>query len=490
MRTVEQIVEQIRAASGADFAFVLTRKGRLVTHRAPRDMPEEGRARLVRAARPLLGTDRVIEVTVPREEIVPYGGAAPVDVYLGVVAEQAIICVVMATWADKLRVAPAIEAGMRSIAPLLKRGLPSTRRAGADVEPAKGSPYHSDRAPHASTPPSESPPFVDLRASLIPEIPRGPSLPEISLGEASLGRASLAAIGRDIGLAGSLPDIAIGEAPLGRASLAAIGREAGYTGSLPEISIGEASLGRASLAAIGREVGHTGSLPEISIGEASLGRASLAAIGREAGHTGSLPEISIGEASLGRASLAAIGREAGRTGSLPDIAIGETSLGRESLAAIRREGGGAAGSQPDITVSEAALGRESLAAIRRESGATSPDISLGEASLGRESLAAIELERGPRQRPASSPEGIRVELVSTPDAEAPGSDRLTLPWAEPPVPVGRATLPWVEPPVDAKRASDAARLGRKLAPPKMTIKLEDADAAVLEVAKARPTAKR
>ncbi|MFT3772048.1 MAG: hypothetical protein QM820_42115 [Minicystis sp.] len=435
MRTVEQIVEQIRAAAGGDFAFVLTRKGRLVTHRAPRDMPEEGRTRLVRAARPLVGTDRVIEVTVPREELVPFGGAAPVDVYIGVVAEQAIVCVVMASWADKLRVTPAIEAGMRAIGPLLRRGLPTARRSTADVEPAKGSPYVPERSPSVP-PPADSAPFVDLRASLIPEVPR----------------------------AASLPDITLGEAALGRESLVAVRREAAAGGSAPEITIGEAALGRASLAAIGREGMLAGSLPEISIGEAPLGRESLVAIGREGMAGGSAPEITVSEARLGRETLVAIGRE-----------------------------GMAGGSLPEITVSEAPLGRESLAAIRREAGPSAPEITLGQAPLGRESLAAIEQERGPRPRPASSPEGIRVELVSGPDIEVAEGDRLTLPWAEPPAapaPAGRATLPWVEPPADAKRASDAARLGRKLAPPKVTIKLEEADAAVLEVAKARPTAKR
>src|SRR6185369_7607009 len=92
--TLDPVVERVRAHAGADFAFVLTRKGRLVTHAAPREMPEIGRVRLVRAARPISGTDEVLEVTMPRQDLVPYGGAAPVDVYVAVAAEQAIICVV------------------------------------------------------------------------------------------------------------------------------------------------------------------------------------------------------------------------------------------------------------------------------------------------------------------------------------------------------------------------------------------------------------
>ena len=335
MRTVEQIVEQVRAAAGADFAFVLTRKGRLVTHRAPRDMPEEGRQRLARAARPLVGTDRIIEVTLPREELVPYGGAAPLDVFIGVVAEQAIVCVAMASWADKMRVVPAIEPGMRAIAPLLRRGLPSVRRAGS-ADPVKGSPYVRERA---SIPPESGPmglasaPVIELRPSLIPEIPTLPSLPEIALGEAQLGRESLIAIGRD----------------------------------------------------------------------------------------------------------------AARGGTAPDIIVSEASLGRESMVAIRRDGA-AGGSMPEITLGAAPLGRESMIAIER---ASDPGID-----------GAFDGES--KKRPSSSPEAIRVELVSMPDPDVRES--------------GRVTLPWVEVAEDTKRAADAARLGRKLAPPKVTIKLEDADA--------------
>jgi hypothetical protein len=389
VRTLEQIVEHIRAAAGADFAFVLTRKGRLVTHRAPRDMPDEGRHRLVRAAQPLLGTDRIIEVTLPREELVPFGGAAPVDVYVGVVAEQAIVCAVMASWADKMRVAAEMEAGMRAIAPLLRRGLPTARRSAVEVEPAKGSPYLPDRAPSVPPPP-DSAPFIDLRASLIPEVPGIPGVPGIP-------RA-------------------------------------------PRIA----------------------SLPEITLGEAPLGRESLVAVRRDAASGGSAPEITVGEAALGRGSLAAIELEIAAHASLPDISIGEAALGRESLAAIRRETAGV--SLPEITLGEAALGRESLAAIRRETvGVSLPEITLGEAALGRASMAAIELDdRGGRPRPSSSPESIRVDLVSMPEIEVSSEG-------------DRATLPWVEPAADAKRATDAARLGRKLSPPKVSIKLEDAE---------------
>jgi hypothetical protein len=325
VRNLEQIVEHIRVAAGADFAFVLTRKGRLVTHRAPRDMPEEGRARLLRAARPLLDGG-VAALTLPREELVPYGGAAPLDVYVGVAAEQAIVCVAMATWADKVRVAPALEAGIEAIEPLLRRGLPTARRPAADPGPAKGSPFvAAPSAPPAAPsapPPRASMPLIDIRPSIIPGVP----VPGLS----------------------SLPEITMGEAPLGRESLVAVHREVASGGSAPEIRVSEAPLGRESLVAIRRDVASGGSAPEIAVGEASLGRATLAAIDMDA------------------------------------------------------------------------------------------------------------LPRAP-----SSPDAIRVELVSMPDVDVPAG--------------GRSTLPWVELPGDAKRAVDAAGLGRKLAPPKVTIKLEDGD---------------
>ena len=209
--------------AGGDFAFVLTRKGRLVTARAPRDMPEEGRDRLVRAARPVLGTDRIAELTLPREDLVPYGGAAPVDVYLGVAAEQAIVCVVMASWADRMRVAAALSSGIKDIEPLLRRGLPTRRTT--DLGPVKGSPFPGDGKPLTSRPPELLEPPPPPPVATIP-LPRIASAPEIHVGEAELGRLSMVAIRHDIDAGGSVPDITFGEGELGRGSMVAVRREA------------------------------------------------------------------------------------------------------------------------------------------------------------------------------------------------------------------------------------------------------------------------
>ncbi len=114
-------------------------------------------------------------------------------------------------------------------------------------------------------------------------------------------------------------------------------------GSLPEVRIGEATLGRESLEAIAREAaGERPSMPVITVGQATLGRESLEAIAREAaGGRPSMPVITVGQASLGRESLAAIERDAlasARHGSSPEILRVElSSIDRESLLDIARE---------------------------------------------------------------------------------------------------------------------------------------------------------
>jgi hypothetical protein len=226
--TLDQIVERVRAAAGADFAFVLTRKGRLVTADAPAEMPEHGRTRLVEATRPLVGTTAIAEVTMPRQDLVPYGGAAPVDVYAAVAAEQAIVCVVLSTWADKIHVAPAIREGLSAMEALLYRRrpgpkLPTLENPGTPLEPPTKLPGPAAAAART--------------APRMPAIKRAPapppSAPEISVGHASLGRESLVAIEEDAGIRRTGPDISIGQAPLGRETLVAIQEEARPPGRSP-----------------------------------------------------------------------------------------------------------------------------------------------------------------------------------------------------------------------------------------------------------------
>jgi hypothetical protein len=171
-----------------------------------------------------------------------------------------------------------------------------------------------------------------------------------------------------------------------------------------------------------------------------------------------------------------------RPSSTPSIHVAEAELGRVSLFAVRHEMGAGSASLPEITYGDAELGHPSLVAVGRELLGTSsaPEIVVtGEATLGRETLAAIDYEGKPR--PTSSPEAIRVELVSMPESELLPEGQggaLRGPAAS------RATVPWVEQPSDTKRAADAAALGRNLAHPKVTLKLEEADEVMLEAAHA------
>ena len=389
MSTFELVVEQVRAVAGADFAFVLTRRGRLVTRDAPRDMPEGGREAVVEAARGL-GHGEVGEMTMPRQELVPYGGAAPIDVHFGVAADQAILCVVMSSWVGKAMVSQALKDGVAKIeAVIAASGREPMRRRKSQLPPPM------DRATAGLVTASGATTHAARSLERSPVIQRAPSRPP----------------------------------PRGR------------VGSLPEITVGTTDLGRESLAAIEREL--------------------LDGSPREP----SSPQITVEEATLGRESLAAIDSElrGKRRGSAPLITVGEGSLGRESLAAIASE-------------------------LRGKKLGSAPLITVGEGSLGRESLAALELED--QERPSGVRFAIRPPATSMPDTlHVELEDLDTLDTRATPTPDSpRATQPWVELPEDTKRALDAASLGRKLSPPRLTLKLEDADTDVFDAARLDPAA--
>lgn len=361
MSTFELVVEQVRAVAGADFAFVLTRRGRLVTRDAPRDMPEVGRTAIIDAARPL-ARGVVGEMTIPRQELVPFGGAAPVDVHFGVAADQAILCVVMSSWVGKAMVSRALHDGVAKIeAVIAASGREPMRRRKSVAPPpmpkatpslviAEGATTHAARS-------LERPPVIQRAPSRPPSRPRGNSLPEISVSTGELGRESLAALDRET----------MGDR-----------RARARPPSSPMISVGEGTLGRESLAAIASEV--------------------------QGKPRDTLPQISVGEGEMGRESLAAIDNE-------------EDS---------ERPSGVRLAVRPPVT---------------------------------------------------SMPDTMRIELESFDDLEiqAPASQ-----------PSPRQTNPWVELPEAAKRTLDAERLGRKLSPPSVTLKLEDADSGVFEAARIDP----
>ncbi|WP_437327972.1 hypothetical protein [Sorangium sp. So ce381] len=321
MVDLDAISDRTYVAAGADFAFVITRRGRLVTKRVPRDMPREGRSQIVDAALSLGERGRLGCVELRREDLVPYGGAAPVDVYFGVAAE-AILCVVMPTWADRRDVASAIEHGLREI----DEGTPAASRQ------VRAAPRRTRSRPRgeAVTLPARRP------AAEVREVP-----PPISGAAASFGEP------QPLGSTRAAPP----SSPGGRRSAVA-GLVLLANGGPPR-SLARPVAVREAPASPGTPARPSGSLPDIRIGEATLGRESLDAIGRELGGAWpSAPEIRMGAAPAGEGAAAAIGAEMpepARAGSMPEaVRLELVSISRESLMEIAAEEGrmAAAGPRP------------------------------------------------------------------------------------------------------------------------------------------------
>ncbi|WP_437923363.1 hypothetical protein WMF37_30570 [Sorangium sp. So ce291] len=319
MANLDAISDRTSVAAGADFAFVITRRGRLVTRGAPCDMPTEGRGRIVEAALRLGNRGRLGHVELPREHLVPYGGAAPVDVYFGV-AGEAILCAVMPTWADRQGVLPALERGLRAI----------DERTPAESRPAgKG----HRRAP--SRPRMEAAPSSARRAEAAPSSARRPV---VEVREPPPSTGAVAALGEP-----PLPPSRRAAPP----SLPAVRRSAVAglillaNGGPPRAQARPAVLrdGPPPPAASPRP---PASLPDIRAGQATPGRERLAAIEREpGGPRRSLPEIRVGLARVGHDTLAAIEAELqrpARPGSMPDaLRLELVSISRESLLEIAVE---------------------------------------------------------------------------------------------------------------------------------------------------------
>src|SRR5262249_48152441 len=150
---------------GADFAFVLNKTGRLISRDAPLEMPELGRARLMEAALAMAGIASMAEITLPRDELVPYGGGAPIDAYVPLPGPHAIVCVVMSTWADKRPVKPALDEGVRELESLVggksrpnKRRTTGSQKVAAAVDEKQEKPSAgSRRAERTAAKPSGAP---------------------------------------------------------------------------------------------------------------------------------------------------------------------------------------------------------------------------------------------------------------------------------------------------------------------------------------------
>ena len=231
MSTLDDLVERLRHAAGAEFAFALTLEAALVTRNAPQLMPEAGRKFITAAAEVLLGKRDVGFLSLPRGDLVPYGGPGAIDIGFGVAASERIICIVMTTSSLRDSVREALEEYL----PVIEAFL-----APPD-------------APNAS-------PHIEVR-------PHAP-----------LGRETIAAIDLDT-LLGNAPVITVGMTPkLGRETLAAIELDS-LKQDAPVITVSPtAKLGRETLAAIYvDEDKHEA--PRIVVEPArKLGRESLAAI--------------------------------------------------------------------------------------------------------------------------------------------------------------------------------------------------------------------
>lgn len=225
--SLDSIIDRVREAAGADFAFVLSRRGRLVTRNAPQDMPEPGRLELVSVGERALAEGRgVVHHEMPREALVPFGGAAPVDVFV-TVREEAILCVVMATFSPQHNVGTALAQAVVDVDALLEAEASRRERRRPSAKQAK----KSGKGKRSIAPPPDALDFGDapepLGRGTIPfltpmksgrRLTPPPLPPEISVSEAKVGRATLAAIELDA----EGPEITYGMAPVGRGTLAEI----------------------------------------------------------------------------------------------------------------------------------------------------------------------------------------------------------------------------------------------------------------------------
>jgi hypothetical protein len=392
---LDEIVEEIRSLAEADFAFVLTRRGRLITVEAPQDMPEAGRMRLTKAAKPLLGTTQTVQLTLARQDLVPYGGAAPVDVYLAVAREQAILCVVMSTWADKRPIIPAMLEGIALLEPVLDR------KQGGGIPAAAGRARSPTRVAPRTSPP---PPGLTITAPSRPPT-RAPAAPT-----KSRRRGAMSGL---VGLIGGVPTASssLEKAPvIQNAPTPAPPRGE----SIPDIRVGEAALGRESLAAIEREL-HGSSLPDIVVGEGRLGLASLEAIDAASrAPVASAPDHV-------RVELTSMSR-----GSVDDITRAEAELAAREAAGVLAPDEEARSPRMTNPWAEAPLdSKRAVEAAKRTRGALPPRVTLKLEALDEDFEASLVEELDAIVNPAAAPEPLFESPPPEPD-----------PAAAPPIPEG------------------------------------------------------
>lgn len=322
---LHDIARHVATTAGADFAFVLSQAGLLVTRDAPKDMPDRGRQKILWACP--AGKSDIVHMEMPREDLVPYGGAAPVDVFAVRVEDAAILVAVMASWNDKSHVLLAIAAGAASLQEMIRDAKRVRAQKNAKAEAA-------DRA--AALPPEpaprERPAFVPVeskgreRKSVVPAEPKAKDRTSATPNDArARDRRS------------TIP----GE-PKGKERKSALPAEAKAKDRAPS---DPGRRDRASVIPRGLKDPPAKKLTKADPAnaarlEALAARVQAAAKRREArARASSEPEIVMGEAPLGRETLVAIEAE------LPPLSPGPTpesvrvelaSIGRETLMEIAR----------------------------------------------------------------------------------------------------------------------------------------------------------
>ena len=235
MLTLDDLVERLREAAGAEFAFALTLEGTLVTREGPQLMPERGRKFLATSAEVLVGKRDVGFLSLPRGDLVPYGGPGPVDIGFALAATERIICVVMTTGDQRDSVREVMEQHLPIIEAFL--APPDAPNAAPHIEVRRHAPIGDETIA-----------AINLDALMR-------DAPVITLGMApKLGRETLAAIELDA-KEQDVPVITVGPAPaLGRETLHAIHLDADKH-EAPRIAVEPArKLGRETLHAIDRDI--------------------------------------------------------------------------------------------------------------------------------------------------------------------------------------------------------------------------------------------
>jgi hypothetical protein len=434
--TIDDVVDRARAATGADFAFILTLRARLVTRNAPRDMPALGRSRIVHQALDLLTTSRIGVLTLPRQELVPFGGAAPVDVFVAVAASRAVIALVMPSWAKKTPVLPSLVDAVNELEPLIAaaaggrlsrseltaESLPSLPRLAPIVVPVS---------------------FTPTRRSVPPPLPSREA------------RETQARAARETGEAR--------EAGEARETATPTPTRRSVPPPLPSREVRETQTRAARESREVRETRETR-------GTSGKGKRKGSWSGIATKAAAEPEKVTRPEKPDKTKAASPPGSKAKRRGPM----AGLLSLAGSKMAtpAMRKP--------PRITTNDSA-----------------PEITVSAATVGRATLEAIELDErsseGRKVSPGSSRRGtspdIRVELASLSplsereirreeaaqmQSQAAAADRILT------VVERRVTQPWVEAPADTKRAADAATSSRRPAPPKVPLKLEEADEAILQ----------